>query len=203
MSIFSILADIGDFIGKIAQLFTAIGQIARGLGEIVYGVGREFVEAPAGVALAWVQLVIFIQTLWVFAITNFNCAMKMMNNATYCAFFYILDVLGQMIYLIPRLVIYVLSLLGLPAYDWEKRIWDFLEEVDMWMIDHVGIHIIHFPKSIRNTCFNCRRLKPTAFISKATKAADTLRNPIIPLLTNGLFSMKTGLERIASALDFQ
>jgi hypothetical protein len=203
MSIFSILAEIGDFIGKIAQLFTAIGQIARGLGEIVYGVGREFVEAPAGAALAWVQFVIFIQTLWVFAITNFNCAMKMMNNATYCAFFYILDVLGQMIYLIPRLVIYVLSLLGLPAYDWEKRIWDFLEEVDMWMIDHVGIHIIHFPKSIRNTCFNCRRLKPTAFISKATKATDTLRNPIIPLLTNGLFSMKSGLERIATALDFQ
>lgn len=195
-------AAIGRFIKKVGRLFTAIAQIGYGLGEIVYGVGKELGEAPVGIYLTWVQIVIFIQTLWMFAITNFNCAMRMMNNASYCAFFYILDVLGQILYLIPRLLIFVLNLMGLPAKEWEKGIWDFLEKVDMWCIDNIGIHIIHFPKSIRDTCFTCRRLKPTAFVSKATNTADAIKNPIVPLLTGGIGTSFQGLTRIKDALSF-
>jgi hypothetical protein len=194
-------ADIGRIIKKIGRLFAAIGQIGIGTFEIAGGVGKEVVTAPAGIYLTWVQAVIFLQTVWVFAITNLNCAMRMMNNASYCAFFYILDVLGQMFYLIPRLIIFILNSVGLPATEWEKNIWDILEEIDKWCIDRIGIHIIHFPKSIRDTCFNCRRLKPTAFLSKAQKTADTIKDPIIPLLTSGIGPMVNGLNRIANALD--
>lgn len=197
-----IFGDIGRFIKKVGKLFSAIGKIGQGAVEVVGGVGQEVVSAPAGIYLTWVQAVIFIQTIWVFAITNLNCAMRMMNNASYCAFFYILDVLGQMFYLIPRLIIFVLNLVGMPANQWEKDIWDFLEDVDKWCIDHIGIHIIHFPKSIRDTCFNCRRLKPTAFISKAQKTADAIKDPIVPLLTGGIGLMVKGMNRIADALNF-
>jgi hypothetical protein len=197
-----VFAAIGRFFKKVGKLFTAIGHVGRGAVEIVGGVGREITEAPVGIYLTWVQAVIFIQTVWVFAITNLNCAMRMMNNASYCAFFYILDVLGQMFYLIPRLIIFLLNLVGMPATQWEKDIWDFLEDIDRWCIDRIGIHIIHFPKSIRDTCFNCRRLKPTAFVSKAQKTADAIKDPIIPLLTGGIGLMFKGLSRIADALNF-
>jgi len=195
-------AAIGRFIKKVGRMFAAIGKIAVGLAEIVAGIGRELGEAPVGIYLTWVQVVIFIQTLWMFSITNFTCAMRMMNNASYCAFFYILDVLGQILYLIPRLVIFALSLIGMPAYEWEKGIWDFLEQVDRWCIDYIGIHIIHFPKSIRETCFSCRRLKPTAFVSKAQNTAAALKNPILPLLTGGIGTAFGGMTRIRDALRF-
>lgn len=195
-------AAIGRFIKKVGRLFSAIAKIGYGLGEIVAGIGRELGEAPVGIYLTWVQIVIFIQTVWVFAITNFMCAMRMMNNASYCAFFYILDILGQILYMIPRLIIFALSLMGIPAHEWEKGFWDFLEEVDRWCIDNIGIHIIHFPQSIRRTCFTCRRLKPTAFVSKATTAADTIKNPVIPLLTGGIGTSFRGLNRIKDALNF-
>ncbi len=197
-----IFADIGRFIKKVGKIFSAIGKIGQGAVEVVGGIGQEVVSAPVGIYLTWVQAVIFIQTVWVFAFTNLNCAMRMMNNASYCAFFYILDILGQMLYLIPRLIIFALNLIGLPASAWEKGIWDILEDVDKWFIDHIGIHIIHFPKSIRETCFNCRRLKPTAFISKAQNTAKAIRDPIVPLLTGGIGLMFKGMNRIADALRF-
>ena len=197
-----IFGDIGRFIKKIGKIFSAIPKIGQGAFEVVGGVGQEIVSAPVGIYLTWVQAVIFIQTVFVFAFTNLNCAMRMMNNASYCAFFYILDVLGQMLYLIPRLIIFALNLVGLPASQWEKGIWDILEDIDKWCIDHIGIHIIHLPKSIRETCFNCRRLKPTAFVSKAKKTADAIKNPIVPLLTDGIGLMFRGMNRIADALKF-
>ena len=195
-------AAIGRFIKKVGRLFTAIGKIGYGVGQIGVGVAKESVEAPAGIYLTWVQIVIFIQTLWVFAFTNLNCAMRMMNNASYCALFYILDVFGQLLYMIPRILLFVLNMIGMPASEWEKNIWNFLEDIDKWTIDHIGIHIIHFPKSIRETCFNCRRLKPTAFISKAQSTADAIKNPILPLLTGGLGPMISGFNRIKDALRF-
>ena len=197
-----IFGDIGRFIKKVGKIFSAIGKIGQGAVEVVGGVGQEIVSAPVGIYLTWVQAVIFIQTVWVFAFTNLNCVMRMMNNASYCAFFYILDILGQMLYLIPRLIIFALNLIGLPATEWEKGIWDILEDIDKWCIDHIGIHIIHFPKSIRETCFNCRRLKPTAFVSKAQKTAEAIRDPIVPLLTGGIGLMFKGMNRIADALRF-
>ena len=197
-----IFGDIGRFIKKIGKIFSAIPKIGQGAFEVVGGVGQEVVSAPVGIYLTWVQAVIFIQTVFVFAFTNLNCAMRMMNNASYCAFFYILDILGQMFYLIPRLIIFALNLVGLPASEWERGIWDILEDIDKWCIDHIGIHIIHFPKSIRETCFNCRRLKPTAFVSKAKKTADAIKDPIVPLLTGGIGLMFRGMTRIADALRF-
>ena len=194
-------SDIGKFFKQIGRIFSAIPKVGLGAIEVVGGVGQEIVSAPVGIYLTWVQVVIFIQTIWVFAFTNLNCAMRMMNNASYCAFFYILDVLGQMFYLIPRLIIFALNLIGLPASGWEKGIWDILEDIDKWFIDRIGIHIIHLPKSIRETCFNCRRLKPTAFVSKAQKTADAIKNPIVPLLTDGIGLMVKGMNRIADALD--
>ena len=195
-------AAIGRFIKKVGRLFSAIGKIAIGLAEIVAGIGRELGEAPVGIYLTWVQIVIFVQTLWMFSITNFLCAMRMMNNASYCAFFYILDILGQILYLIPTLLIFALSLLGLPAYEWEKALWCMLDGADAWCIDNIGIHIIHFPQSIRTTCFSCRRLKPTAFVSKVQSGAAALANPIVPLLTGGIGTAFGGMNRIANALDF-
>jgi hypothetical protein len=193
-------SDVKRIFKQIRNVFAAIPKIGEGTLEIAGGVGRTVATAPAGIYLTWVQAVIFIQTVWVFAFTNLNCAMRMMNNASYCAFFYILDILGQMLYLIPRLIIFALNLIGLPATEWEKGIWDILEDIDKWFIDQIGIHIIHFPKSIRETCFNCRRLKPTAFVSKAQKTADAIKDPIVPLLTGGIGLMVQGINRIANAL---
>lgn len=195
-------AAIGRFIKKVGKIFTAIPKVGYGLGEIVYGVGKTATQAPVGIYLTWVNIVIFIQTLWVFALTNFMCAMRMMNNASYCIIFYILDIIGQTLYLFVRLLIVILTMMGLPAKQWETGIWEFLEEVDKFFIDTIGIHIIHFSKSIRDTCYTCRRLKPTAFISKVQNTVKEIRNPIIPLLTGGISSMVKGLTRIKDAISF-
>ena len=53
----------------------------------------------------------------------------------------------------------------------EKVLWDGLERVDIWTTQRFGFHIIYFSKSVRDKCFNCRRLKTSAFVSTALNQA--------------------------------
>lgn len=85
--------------------------------------------------------------------------MKVMNNASYCIFFYGLDAFGQILYMIPRLIIFLLDLMGLPAYKWETSLWEWLEKIDRWLIDNINIHIIHFSKIDSRHLFQLQTFK--------------------------------------------
>ncbi len=76
-----------------------------------------------------------------------------------------------------------------------------LEKLDRFTIDQFGFHIIHFPKSIRDKCYNCRRLKPRAFVRKTGEFVDDLTNDVIPLTTGGFVKMLGGFEKIINAFS--
>ena len=84
----------------------------------------------------------------------------------------------------------------------ENTIWSSLEKLDRFTIDQFGFHVIHFSKSVRDKCYNCRRLKPVAFVRKATDFANDINDPIIPLATNGISNMFDGFKRIVNAFSF-
>ena len=79
------------FIKKLFKLLTLAVRVGIGLGKIFAGVAREMVELPAGIAVGALGISRFIQTIWVFGISNFFCGMKMMGNFTSCAIYYLLE----------------------------------------------------------------------------------------------------------------
>jgi len=190
------------FIKRLFSLLTIAIQVGIGLARIFKGVAREMIELPAAISIGAIGASRFIQSVWVFGISNFFCGMKLMDNFTSCALYYLLEIIGSILYLIPALVFMVL--------DWltggqkvgsliENTVWSLLEKLDRLTIDNLGFHVIHFSKSVRDKCYNCRRLKPMAFVRKATDFAADINDPIIPLATGGIQDMFTGFKRIVNA----
>jgi len=128
----------------------------------------------------------------------------MMENFTSCIFYYILEIIGKILYFIPMLVFMMLDFIGGKGKIGSKietNLWSLLEKLDRFTIDQFGFHIIHFPKSIRDKCYNCRRLKPRAFVRKTGEFVDDLTNDVIPLTTGGFVKMLGGFEKIINAFS--
>lgn len=194
------LKAIGSFLKMIPKLISIITEVVMGIKDIFLGLAREFQEFPQGAYYFGVHVAIFIQYLGVFMFTNLFCAMQMIQNFTSCFFWYALDIFGKILYLVPQVFILFFSLLGVPARDIEKQIWDGLESLDRIVVDASGYHLIHFPKSIRDKCYNCKRLSTNALIGRAADAFEDINDPILPLMTGGLVDMFNGARRSVNAL---
>ena len=194
------LKAIGTFLKMIPKLIKIITGVVMGIKDIFLGLAREFQEFPQGAYYFGVHVAIFIQYLGVFMFTNLFCAMQMIQNFTSCFFWYALDIFGKILYLVPQIFILFFTLLGVPARDIEKQIWDGLESLDRIVVDASGYHLIHFPKSIRDKCYNCKRLSTNALIGRAADAFEDINDPILPLMTGGLVDMFNGARRSVNAL---
>jgi hypothetical protein len=196
------MMDIGEFFGKISKFFSIPGNVGASLGEIFEGVANEFAGVPQGVWLGALDISVFVQYIWEFFITNFTCGMKLLKNIQYCAIYYILDVLGQILYLPFRIIFWVVEkLIPGSGSKIENAIWGNLDLVDRWTIKNLGFHIIHFSKPIRDMCYNCKRLRPLVFIGKSVEVVEDLGDPIIPLLVDGLSEMVRGLGHMVNAFN--
>jgi len=181
----------------------AIG-VGQGLFEIFEGVAQEFIELPQGLFIGAMSVSRLVQTLGVFGISNFFCGLKMMKNFTSCAFYYLLEILGSILYFIPMIVFMIVDWLSGKSKmgtRLESNIWYYLEKLDRYTIDQFGFHVIHFSKSVRDKCYNCRRLKPVAFVRRTGEFAGDLNDHIIPLSTGGLMKIFSGFGRIIGAFD--
>jgi len=194
------LSAIVSFLEMIPKLINIVTEIVMGIKDIFLGLAREFQEFPQGAFYLGVHLAIFIQYLGVFVFTNLFCAMQMIQNFTSCFFWYALDIFGKILYLVPQVFILIFSLFGIPAREMEKNIWDALESVDRLVVDMSGYHLIHFPKSVRDRCYNCKRLSTSALIGRAADTFGDINDPIIPLMTGGLLDMFNGARRAVNAL---
>jgi len=195
-----VLGAIASFLKLIPKLIKVITGVIMGIKDIFLGLAREFKEFPQGAYYLAVHAAIFVQYLGVFAFTNLACAMQMIQNLTSCFFWYALDIFGKILYLVPQIFILILTFFGIPAKEMETKIWDGLESLDRIVVDASGYHIIHFPKSVRDRCYNCKRLKTSALIDKANDAFGDIKDPILPLMTGGLVDMFGGARKAVNSL---
>ena len=193
------MMDIGEFFGKISKFFSIPGNVGSALGEIFEGVAQEFAGVPQGVWYGALDISVFIQYIWEFSITNFNCGMRMLQNIQACAIYYILDVLGNILYIIPTIIFWIINR-AIPGLgnDIEKRMWSILDTADRWTISNLGFHIIHFSKPVRDMCYNCKRLRPRVFVGKSLDMVDDIVD-LLPLMIGGLVEMVQGLGHMVNA----
>lgn len=195
-----VLGAIASFLKLIPKLIKVITGVIMGIKDIFLGLAREFQEFPQGAYYLAVHAAIFTQYLGVFAFTNLFCAMQMIQNFTSCFFWYALDIFGKILYLVPQIFILFFTFLGIPATELETKIWNGLESLDRIVVDASGYHLIHFPKSVRDRCYNCKRLSTSALINKANDAFGDIKDPIVPLMTGGLVDMFGGARRAVNSL---
>jgi hypothetical protein len=86
--------------------------------------------------------------IWCFA--NITCGLEMFMNFRQCFFWYLLEIIGQTLYLPIRFLVWILGI-----QKWEKYTWDKIQAMDCAFYDLTGVHIIHYSDDILKRCYKC------------------------------------------------
>lgn len=92
--------------------------------------------------------------------SGWNCMTKMIRNFPGCIAYYIIDAIGQILYLPFRIVFWIFCL-----SDFERMMWDFLRSLDDNIKSTFGFHLLHYPDSIIQDCYTCN-LEPMPVFHK-------------------------------------
>jgi hypothetical protein len=90
------------------------------------------------------------------------CGCLMILNLPFCFVWYILEFIGNLIYLPFSIFFYIFNLNN----SIEKPIWNFINYIDTFVLSITGNSILHFPQTIVTKCYNCSTpIKPFPVLS--------------------------------------
>ena len=109
-----------------------------------------------------------------------------------CIFYYLLEAIGQILYLPVRIFLWIAFQLKIDLYPLETQFWDLIEYIDKIVLKAAGFHISHYPKNIREQCYNCKRLKISSLVDHSMPMVNDVTNVLPPALGPGVMKMITG-----------
>lgn len=154
-------------------------KLGISVGQAIYGGLMTAIFGSFEVAQGIPHLIVFSMYLVRWIVDHVICSLKMMFSLPTCAIFYIFNLIGQLLYLPVKGMCFLLWLCGFEEiYKHEKNFWDFVWKIDIWVFKFLaskfgdGVHFAAWPKSIRQKCFSCVRLKMGAVGDKFLPVGD-------------------------------
>ena len=92
----------------------------------------------------------FFGSVFIWSFENITCGLEMFMNFRQCFFWYLLEIIGQTLYLPIRFLVWILGL-----KSWETYTWDKIQAADCAFFDLTGIHIIHYSDDVLKRCYKC------------------------------------------------
>jgi hypothetical protein len=86
-------------------------------------------------------------------------------------------------------------------YGSMDKLWDTLYEYDAYIYGYTGFHIAHYPKNIRNLCYNCKRMRINALKNKVSEINYDFLVKMPELLNKGVVEMDNGGKDFLSAFQ--
>lgn len=196
MMVFKILGSVGGIASFIANL-------AQGTINIIAGMVLSFFLAFFSMGkAAWELGLLFIYVIE-FVITHMWCFMKILFSSFDCILWYLIETFGKVLYLLgPTLFISILLLIGVDLRPMEKSFWVMMESLDKIVWASFGVHIIHFPKWVRDRCYNCKRLKVSTISNQFFKFSSYLTENIPRDAAPGISTVQLGFGQFMDALKF-
>ena len=165
------------FINKSPVRFRNLGASFE---NIFNGFIAEFVALGYALELGYNSISELVYYGTIYLESYLSCVIKILSNFIQCAPFFIFDVIGQILYLPIRILLWLFStFIGIDLYSREKQVWAGLEKMDYELYPYIGFHFIYYPKHIRENCYVCIRLK-----------ADTVKRKNREDFTKGLKHFK-------------
>jgi len=181
---------------QIPKRFNAFGN---GFKRIFEGIGQEFVGLGEGLRQSFDDIGKLIRYSGFFLFDYVKCGVQMIQNLHACIFYYSLQIAGQIMYLPVRWKLWLFYMIGLDLYPYEKSFWDYVEWFDGVVFNSMKFHIAHFPKNVREQCYNCRRIKQ----STVSRVANDINNDFLTVipdkLKRGINTIRDGGDELASA----
>ena len=133
-----------DLKGKMRNQFDKVKQNMGLLKFLRYGI--IFVSAVFG----YLGKVI----AWLFK--TVKCSLTWFSNFRQCFFWYFLEIIGQIIYLPFRFLIWLLTYMGI--YDLEcveRDFWSGVSDVDCFIYSLVDFHLFRYSEEVMEKCYSC------------------------------------------------
>lgn len=181
-----------------AAFFAALPLVAiefKSIVEIVSGVGLTFMGTIQVLATSLPDIMDGVVTLIQFGLSNLVCGFKLLGNFHKCFFYYILDIIGQLLYLPVRITFWAFKhFLGLDMYPIETGLWDGVEKFDCFIYSKAGFHLAHYPESTINDCYNCCRVRTSLITEKGEKIHKGIMKTAPQLLIPGIDLISQGAD---------
>ena len=157
---------------RFRNLGTAFDEVFNGVEEEIVAIGYAF-------ELGFDSISSLVYSTTIFIDTYLNCIIKILSNSLDCLPFYILDVIGQILYLPVRILLWVFNtFLGINLYSIEKNTWKGVMEFDNIIYSSTGFHIARYPKEIRDNCYTCSTLKKSVLEERKKNVDITFEEKI-------------------------
>jgi len=181
----------------LASVSKRVSNINAGFENIFNGINAEFDAIGKGFGMGVESISLFGLYIGEFIKTYSVCGFKFAANFFGCAFYYIIDIfiycLKTIIYFFVQSLYWIIfTLFKIDVSYVEEQVYLALSEIDKIISPYLGFKIldIHWPKSVREKCYICKRLKSSAVKNKATNIGVTF-NEKIP----NLFGKSRGMMR--------
>lgn len=199
----TLLGPLMDIFEKAAKAFEQIPKrftlFGNGFKTVFQGIGDEFEGLGLGLKDSFYDIGTLIEYSGVFVFTYLECGVQFIKNLHNCILYYSLQAIGQIFYMPIRFMLFLCYSAGLDLYSSETSFWNYVEWFDGIIFKYMGFHFSHFPKSVRNQCYNCRRLKKQTVVNIAEQINDDFNTKIPNNLKHGIDVIKEGGDEILSA----
>jgi len=178
------IADMKEIVCFIKKMPPRVSNIQHGFNNIFNGIGDKFEALGISIGLGYKDTKVLIKYAGEYVLKYIECLLKFIKNFYKCAVFYFMDFVGIVIYLPIRIILWFFDhIMGYSLYEVESKIWKQLDIVNDFIFSIIGFHVLHFPKSIREDCYMCKRLKPSVLQEKSDNLQTTV-NKTIPEIMN-------------------
>jgi hypothetical protein len=164
----------------------------KGLLNIITGAWEVFINTLRFLPEFGLSFADGVFALFTFSMSWMMCLFKNIANMQTCIFYYLLEAIGQILYLPVRICLWMAYQLKIDFYPYETKFWDFIEYIDKIVLKFAGFHISHYPKNIRNQCYNCKRLKISSLVEHSMPLVHDVTDVLPPALGPGVMKMITG-----------
>jgi len=181
----------------LASVPKRIKNINAGFENIFNGINAEFDAIGKSFVMGTDSIALLGKYIGEYITTQSKCGFKFASNFFSCVFYYIVDIIiycvKAIVYGIVQLVYWIiLALFNIDISYGEEQIKTAVNKLDSITSTYLGlsIHDIGWPKSVRDKCYLCKRLKTSA-IKKTASDVNTTFNEKIP----NLFGRSRGIMR--------
>jgi len=206
---FKPLKDFGDNMKKAFGVFQEIGErmkrIKYGFDDIGNGIKNEFKGLGDGLNIGVTDISRLIEYVFIFIGSYITCGVHFITNLKNCLFYYLMDTIGQLMYLPIRITQFLFRII-MPNNKildhFINYIWRKVEKLDKIIYGFVGFHICHWPRGVRERCYVCRRLKQHVIVRQGDRVNDDFSKDgaIAQEFQKGINQAKAGGSTIKHAL---
>jgi hypothetical protein len=192
---------INDLKAKIEDIKNRFDKMGKGIDGIFKGIGQEFTGLGEGLHDGFDDIGTLFKFTGQYIGSYLECGMLILSNFGSCWIYYVIHMIGQILYLIPATALYMFYLININIYPFEKLFWTTIYDMDKKIGSIIGIQFTEWPKSIQNSCYKCAVVRGKVLDKKGAQINDDFNGKMKEKFNRGTKTIKESADIVKNAFS--